>query len=316
MLLSTYLSTKLMVRFLNLMTVSLKSGIPIIRALRLAENNSPVIRNLVESICYYLEQGATLEEAMGHQRRFLPDFVIEVIAAGERAGQLVSVFSALTTYYEERLRLQRALWRQVTYPLCVVVAGTVIIPFVQHFVIANINEHTIGFWEYTLQYLLGWAAPVFYVTLFVLLARFGAFRFLTNILALDLPFVAAYTRRIALARFLWTFSVLVDSTVPIHEAIARAARATGNRRLAQDLLPAVQEVKNGNTLGVAFVNSRYLSVMMCQMIDVGETSGNLPQTLAKAAEYTINEAHHLVSMAIRLVEIILIVWIGFFLVMP
>ena len=316
MLLSSHLSTKLMVRFLNLMTVSLKAGIPIVRALRLAENNSQTIGKLVQSICFYLEQGATLEEAMRQQRRFLPDFVIEVIAAGERSGQLVSVFAALTDYYEERLRLQRALWRQLTYPLCVIVAAVVIIPFVKQFVIANINEHTISICEYTLQYLIGWASPVFYVIVFILLARFGAFRPLTNILTLDLPFVAAYTRRIALARFLWTFSVLVDSTVPIHEAIVRAARATGNKRLERDLLPAVQEVKNGNTLGVAFVNSRYLSVMMRQMIDVGETSGNLPQTLEKAAEYTINEAHHLVSMAIRLVEIILIIWIGFFLVMP
>ena len=228
----------------------------------------------------------------------------------------MSVFTALTAYYEERLRLQRALWRQITYPLCVIVAGTVIIPFVQHFVIANINERTIGLWEYTLQYLLGWAAPVFYVTIFVLLARFGAFRFLANILALDVPFVAAYTRRIALARFLWTFSVLVDSTVPIHEAIARAAKATGNRRLERDLLPVVQEVKNGNTLGVAFVNSRYLSVMMRQMIDIGETSGNLPQTLAKAAEYTLNEAQHLARIVIGLLEAILIVWIGFGIVLP
>jgi len=199
--------------------------------------------------------------------------------------------------------------------LCVIVAATIIIPFVKQYVISNINGWKVGFLEYTYHYLLGWGFPIFCVALLVLLVRVGAFRFLSNRMALDLPFVAAYTRRIALSRFLWTLSVLVDSTVPLHEAVARAARATGNRRLERDIVPAIPKILQGETLSESFSQSRYLSVMMKQMIDIGETSGKLPETLGKAAEYAINDAQFLARIVISLVEVLLIVWIGVWIVM-
>ncbi len=310
-LLSGRLKTKELLRFCHSMAASLHAGLPIVRAIRLFDKKSYKLHNLITGLRESLETGCTFEDALRAEHRYLPAYLVEILAAAERSGRLVYAFRALSAYIEENLRLQYALWRQLAYPLVVLVAAVFVIPFVQGFVLANMGGNDTGMLDYTRRFLLGWASPVFYLTVFIYLWRFGVFRPVTDRISVDIPFIAVYTRRLALAKFLWTLSILLDSTVPLPEAIQRAARATGSRVLERDFLPAAVHVQHGATFAQAFATSRYLSPMMRDMIAVGDTAGSLPELLRKASEYTLGEANHLVRMGIRLVQAVCIVLIAF-----
>lgn len=309
-LFSGHLSTKSLMMLFHSLAQLLGGGVPIRRALSLVRANKGAIRTMLGGLGDRLEEGRTLEDALRLEGHILPPYVIDIIGAGERAGKLECVFTMLETHFEESLQLQRALWREITYPLCIIIAATIIIPFVKGYVIASMGAEGASFTVYALRYLTTWTLPFLVLAAIVLLARLGVFRPLTDRLTLDSPFLKAYTRRMALARFLWTLSILLDSAIPLPEAIGRAARATGNRRLERDFAPAIPQVARGAPFGAAIGPSHYLTPLMKEMFLVGERAGELPEMLRKAAGYNVKDAHHFAWIVVGLLEGVLILGIG------
>ena len=107
-----------------------RAGVPIIQSLEmLAANNSvrkyrPHIRAVIER----LQQGATLGEALEAETKWLPEFDLSLIAAGEQSGRLEEVLKNLGNYYKDQATLARNVLSSLAYPAFVVHMAILVFP--------------------------------------------------------------------------------------------------------------------------------------------------------------------------------------------
>ena len=75
-------------------------------------------------------------------------------------------------------------------------------------------------------------------------------------------------------------------------------------------MTAVPVISRGGTLVEAFSKSRYLDRVGREMLAVGEQSGNLEDTLQKAAEYSMGEAQSAVKSASKILQVLITLAVG------
>ncbi len=110
LLLKTYLINKIILysslhRFLMTMASLLKSGIPLVDALKISEGiiANEVIKRKIQEIIKGINQGRSFAEMIAEQD--LVNFVaLRMISAGEESGELDSMLDSAAGYYEDRFQ--------------------------------------------------------------------------------------------------------------------------------------------------------------------------------------------------------------------
>ena len=104
-----------------------------------------------------------------------------------------------------------------------------------------------------------------------------------------LPLVRRYERRRAVSQYALAAGRLMEAGVPTHEAVEIAARAGANRHFEAMALAAAARVADGRKLSEALRSSdrrREIPGEFVWYVEVGETSGKLPEALLKVSEST------------------------------
>lgn len=114
-------------RFLTTLGLLLKSGVPIIKALRLA---GPVMRNVVmeasiSALPERMEKGETLSSLLKSDRRIPPN-ITQMIATGEETGNLVGMLEKTGAFYDKAIQRTIKKLTVVIEPLFLVMIGSVI----------------------------------------------------------------------------------------------------------------------------------------------------------------------------------------------
>src|SRR5262249_37177035 len=83
---------------------TLAAGIPIIQALEIVSHTRGAreLRKPVQQLIRQLQQGSTFAEALLSLGRWLPEFDVALLSAGEQSGRLDTSFQLLADYYGER----------------------------------------------------------------------------------------------------------------------------------------------------------------------------------------------------------------------
>ena len=305
------LRTKQMAVLCRSLATAYRGGIPLLRCLELAAGGRKPRRvvHALTPVIDAIRAGATLDEAVRGEADQFPGEFVEVMALGEQSGSLDAVLKDLAEHYEELLRAKRAIIQQLTYPLCVIIAAVVVIPYLQG---AVLFDGTIG--AYTLRFAMGWVPFVQ-----KLLLAFVVYRIATRLQILR-PFfdgarlfvwpLGQIKRRFALARFFRSLSLLLQGGLPVVACVRRAAAATTNQVMERDLLRAVPPVQEGASLSEALSRCRFVTPAAQRMIAMGERSGKLEETLAKTSALLLAEARHPLWVIISLLEALAILGIG------
>ena len=108
--------------------------------------------------------------------------------------------------------------------------------------------------------------------------------------------------RIDTARFTRTLGTLVQSGVPLLNALNLSRPVLFNQVLGQSVDVASNDVKTGSGLAYALAKQKSFPRLAVQMIQVGEESGELDIMLLKVADTFDTEANHSIS---RLMAVLL-----------
>ena len=109
-LLKTYLIGKIIEfsslhRFLMTLSSLLKSGIPLVDALKISESiiGNEIIKNKIKEVINGINQGRSFTETITEQQLF--NFIaLRMISAGEESGELDSMLESAANYYEDRFQ--------------------------------------------------------------------------------------------------------------------------------------------------------------------------------------------------------------------
>lgn len=309
-LLSPTLSTKQMALLCHQLASSTEGGLTLARSLELLAcgAQSRAVRRLARDWADSIARGATFSQAIHWEGRRVPDFFTAMANVGEQTGRLGTVFQHLIEYYDEVLRLYRALVRQVAYPLLVLLVMLVGIPILRAVLLVDATQSLA---KTTTLILIRGLGPFVFVYLLIGLAnRILRLRRMLLAVLLRIWPASRLLRGLALARFGWAMSMMLDAGLPLRPALETSARAAGMGALERDLVQPVSRLRTGHSLTEAVSICRFLLPVHRAYIEVGETSGRLPDAFARIARDQFEIAVHAMRACIVVLGPALIVLLG------
>ncbi|MBM4041133.1 MAG: hypothetical protein FJ290_21745 [Planctomycetes bacterium] len=235
----------------------------------------------------HVEAGNRLAEAFGrHPNIFLPNEV-RVIEGASRAGREPDAMLAIARLLDRLAAARNKVLVGLIYPVLWMWAAFLGIPLLIAWLSPLAGPDAV--WRE-----LWWQARFFALVAAVLFAVVVAFRSIPRFsglrtglhgAALFVPLFGKTYRRLALARFADAFHGLYVAGVMAPEALERAAAACGNDFIAARILGTVPMVTEGTSVSAALAQSGVIPTLGVNIVQTGEMSGKLDESLVKFAEY-------------------------------
>ncbi len=293
------------------------AGLGLISALQQLQRTPPAhsYREPIRQMLRELAGGSTLSESLRRlDSRWLPEFDIALLQAGEQSGRLDTCFRLLADYYADRARIARQLIADLAYPAFLFHFAVFILPFSQFFLSGN--------WVRYLCQTLGVLLPVYAVIALAVYAAQGRhserWRALVERLLHPAPFLGAARRDLALGRLAAALEALLNAGVSVVEAWELAGAASGSPALHRAVLAWRPQVDGGRTPAETLRASREFPELFANQYATGEISGQLDDTLRRLHGYYQEEGsrklHALARWFPRAIYLVVVLLIAFFVV--
>jgi type IV pilus assembly protein PilC len=322
--------TKDLVTFTRLFATMIDAGLPLVQCLEILSNQQPnkTFAVVLKDVKASVEQGSSFSDSLRRHPKVFDELFINLVQAGEVGGILDTIMNRLSIYLEKRQKLIRQVRGALIYPsVVIVIAGgvmTVLLTFVipafermfkdfgggkdalpalTQAVVAISN----GFVSY-LHIIVGLIAAAAFGISYAYRQPRGR-RFFHNLL-LKLPLIGPVLRKIAVARFTRTLGTLLQSGVPILDALEICAKTSGNVIIESGVMFVRQRISEGRNMAEPLADTKIFPDMVVQMIAVGEQTGALDQMLNKIADFYEEETDIAVAALTSALEPILMVGVG------
>jgi type IV pilus assembly protein PilC len=313
--------------FTRQLSVMIDAGLPLVQCLDLLAKEEPDKR-LAEAVRYVrkdLEAGASLAEAMSRQPHCFNPLFTHMVAAGEAAGILDTIFKRLSTYIEKQAKLESQVKSAMIYPAAVVVIAGIVVGVLLWKVIptfASLFEGLNAKLPLPTRIVISASDMFVYALPFLVAGAFAASfmfrryyatqagRLKVDALLLRMPLIGIILRKVAVARFCRTLSTLISAGVPILTGLDITARTSGNAVVEAAVNKARQAIERGETIAAPLRATGVFPPMVAQMIGAGESTGALDTMLAKIAEFYEDDVDVAVAGLLTVLEPIMIALLG------
>jgi type IV pilus assembly protein PilC len=113
-----------------------------------------------------------------------------------------------------------------------------------------------------------------------------------------------------LAQLTRTLATVLRGGIPLVQALDTTAGVISNRVMARQLSEARALVTEGVSLADAFERTKLAPDMTIRMIEVGESSGDLPQMLEDVADFYDQEVENKLTVLTTMIEPVLMLTMG------
>ena len=322
--------TKDLVTFTRLFATMIDAGLPLIQCLDILSNQqtNKNFGSVLKDIKSHVEQGATFSEALKRHPRVFDELFTNLVHAGEVGGILDSIMSRLSIYLEKRQKLIRQVRGAMVYPSIVIVIAGGVMTVLLTFVIPAFENmfKDFGGGKDALPWITRFIISLsrgFVPALPVLIVLGAAFAFgigwiyrqprgkrFFHKMFLTLPVMGPVLRKIAVARFTRTLGTLLQSGVPILDALDICARTAGNVIIEEGITNVRQAISEGKNMAEPLAATQIFPDMVVQMIAVGEQTGALDEMLTKIAVFYEQEVDTAVDTLTSIIEPVMIVVMG------
>jgi type IV pilus assembly protein PilC len=321
---------KEMVTFTRLFSTMINAGLPIVRCLDIlaAQQSNITFKKILEDVKSQVEQGSTFSDSLKRHPAVFDELFVNLIHAGEVGGILDSILGRLSIYIEKRAKLLSQVKGAMTYPSIVVVIAFGVMAILMAFVIPAFEQMFKNFgggreslpWitRVMLELSEAFVTWSWLLALVIIGAVFGYIQFyrtpkgrrFMHKLLLTLPVMGNVMEKIAVARFTRTLGTLLQSGVPILDALHICSKTAGNVIIQEGIMNVRQAVSEGQNMVEPLMKAKVFPEMVVQMIAVGEQTGALDQMLNKIADFYEEETDVAVAALTSSLEPIMMVGIG------
>jgi type IV pilus assembly protein PilC len=124
------------------------------------------------------------------------------------------------------------------------------------------------------------------------------------------PVIGMLLRKVAVAKFTRTLSTMLQSGVPILEALQVVAKTAGNKVIETAVFRVGDSIAEGRPLADPLEETGVFPNMVVQMINVGESVGALDAMLEKIADFYDEEVDQAVENLTAMIEPFMMVFLG------
>ena len=320
------LSEKIM--FTNNLSGMLTAGLSLSRALSILEKQSTnsalgdVLRVLEDDI----SKGNTLSEGMMKFPKVFSGLFIPMVHAGEESGSLPNTLTEVGSTLKKSYDLNKKIKGALTYPTIIIFAMVVIAIFMMIYVVPTLTKTFADMgsqlpattkaiiWlsdaisQHILLFLLiiaGFVLGVFLLFKIKLVQRYFD-RFI-----LHLPVIGQIVKEVNTARTARTMSSLLLSGVSISNSLAITEEVLQNIHYKELIHKSIASIEKGMVLSASFKENTFLyPIMMGEMIEVGEETGNLSKMPLDIANFYEAEVDNKTKDLSTIIEPVLMLFIG------
>jgi type IV pilus assembly protein PilC len=305
----------------------IKAGLPILHGLEILHKRTekPVFRSVLESIIHDIKGGAALSDAMAMHPDFFSSLYTATVRAGEKSGALVDVLRRFIEYQKKMLVIRRKLVTTLAYPAFLVIALVAVLLLFFLYIIPNFTQmysDQAGSLPFLTTLLITFTSTLTRYFPFFIVGAIGAGvgiyawqrtetgRNILDGLKLKIPLVKTLMTQYILAQITRTLATVLRGGIPLVQAIDTTAGVISNRIIARKLTAVRGLVTEGVSLANAIERTRLAPDMTVRMIEVGESSGDLPQMLEDVAEFYDQEVENRLAILTTMIEPVLMICMG------
>ena len=305
------------------------AGLPLLSGLTVLarQEKNQTLKRVLGELAEVIEGGGTFSEGLAQHPKVFNKLFVSMVKAGELGGVLEVVLDRLAQFMEKAMRIKGKVKAAMFYPIAVLTVAIVIMAILLIFVIPKFKDvfgdltGEDGLPEFT-QFVLdisdtvkenafGTATGMFaFMLTLSLCGKSKHGRFVLDKLALFFPIIGPVVEKVSIARFARTLGTLINSGVPILQALNIVKDTSGNTVVAQAVQDVHDSVKEGETIVAPLEASRVFPPMVISMVDVGEKTGDMPQMLEKIADTYDEEVDRAVESMTSLIETVMIVFLA------
>jgi type IV pilus assembly protein PilC len=304
----------------------IRAGLPILGSLELLgrRQKDANFRAQLEDVAARVKTGESISQAFEAQGGF-PLVYTTTLLAGERSGNLEEVLQRFLDFQRVSLTFRKKLKASLIYPALLIVMVIALFIFLITFVVPRfaqlyeqLGTHLPALTTFLLD--LGHNAQHYGIYVAIVLAVLGFlfYRWVkteAGATALDkvrigLPIFGTVWLKYQVGLFSRTLSTLLTGGLPLVPSLETAARSIDSRQIGNAVYRSVVTVREGKGLSASLQQTKVFPELAIEMIEVGESTGALPQMLNSVAEFFEEDVQTNLTAAMSLIEPLILIFMG------
>lgn len=305
-----------------------RAGLPILKALDLLADRltDKKLKPYVTAIRDDVRKGAMLSEAFERQGVF-PTIYVTSVMAGEKSGALGDVLERYVTYQKLALAIRKKLIVSMIYPAVLFTLVVMLVIFLITFVVPRFSTlYQTGSTQLPLptrilmavgaaasQYIGG--AAIMTLGLIIggrLFLRTERGRIWIDRIKMRTPVLNEIWIKYQVAQLARLMSTLLAGGIPLVQGLSTASTASDSPLIRSALGKVEKMVREGQPLSSSFNSTGIFPPLSIDMIEVGESTGALPQMLNSVAEFYEEDVNTRMQATLSLVEPAIMIFMGIF----
>jgi len=314
--------------FVRHLSIALKAGISLVDSLELVrkQTRSGSFKYILQTVIEEVKSGIFLSSALTKYQNIFGELFINIIKIAEASGTLPENLLYLADELKKKADLRKKVKGAMVYPIIVLIMTIVIAAGMVFFIfpkILPIFKNSKVQLPLTTRMLIGlsdlisnygfWVlvALIAFVVALRLSLKIGSVRRVYHRFLIALPLFGKSIVNFNMANIARTLGILLKSGVQITEALQITANSTANLVYRTHLEAAKEGVQKGEFLSLYFKNHpRAFPMILANMLEVGENTGNLTENLVYLAEYYESEVDDFVKNLSNTLEPLLLLFMG------
>jgi type IV pilus assembly protein PilC len=304
----------------------IRAGLPILGSLDLLARRQKLVnfRGQLEDVAARVKTGESISSAFEAQGGF-PVVYTTTLLAGERSGNLEEVLQRYLDFQRVSLTFRKKLQASLVYPAVLLVLVFFMLIFLISFVVprfAQLYEQLGTKLPALTVFLLnlGHEAQDYglYVLVVAVLAGYLLLRWtktdagaaVVDRVRIALPVVGPVWTKYQVGLFSRTLSTLLTGGLPLVPSLETAAKAIDSKQIGLAVYRSVETVREGQGLSPSLAATKVFPELAIEMIEVGESTGALPQMLNSVAEFFEEDVQTSLAWIMSLIEPAILIVMG------
>jgi len=279
-----------------------KSGLPILRIwdLLIERAGHAGFQRTLRAVREDIRGGASASDALAKHPGYFPELYVATVKAGEQSGNLPEVLQRYVAYLKLMVELHQKVKKAISYPIVLICIGLAVVGFLLTYVMptfVSIYGESAKTLPWATQFLLDVVThaeskllPAAVVLIGIVLGVHACYATSSGHLAIDrlllkLPLVGQIAAKHNTVQLMRTLGTILAGGTPLVDALQGARGAVSNRWISQEMIGAVNEIREGATLADALDRPKVLPRLAIEMLSVGEETGSLDGMLRDVAEF-------------------------------
>jgi len=275
-----------------------------------------------------IKTGSTLHEAMSKEPQLFNTMFLSMIRVAEARGGVPETLRMMGDHYEARQRLIRQARSALIYPVIVLILAGGVVALISILILPMFtsllqdiskkaqlpwaSRALMGFSHFV--GLLGWwLLPLITIGVPFLLLRFyktSAGKAVMDRLILMTPVFGSLCRKLDTSRFARTFATLIDAGVDVGSSFELTSAVMSMSPMQRAVSDARESVLDGKELSVALAESRQFGPDVIAVLESGEETGKVPESLNHLADDYEEQVQHMVKNMGTLIQPLLTLMLG------